>query len=51
MLDMLFAPVDIKMDFKDAEAVSFMTGIETLSEGTYHSGPAALLRAVFRKPE
>ena len=51
VLDMLFAPVDINMDFKDAEAVSFLTGIETLSEGPYHSGPAALLRAVFRKPE
>jgi 2-polyprenyl-3-methyl-5-hydroxy-6-metoxy-1,4-benzoquinol methylase len=51
VLDMLFAPADISMDFKDAEAVSFLTGIETLSEGPYHSGPAALLRAVFRKPE
>lgn len=49
--DKLFAPADIHTDFKDAEAVSFMTGIETLSEGPYHSGPAALLRAVFRKPE
>lgn len=49
--DMLFAPDDIRADFSSAEPVSLMTGIETLAEGPYHSGPAALLRAVFRKPE
>lgn len=49
--DMLFAPDDIRADFSSAEPVSLMTGIETLAEGPYHTGPAALLRAVFRKPE
>ncbi len=48
---MLFDPAAIRADFAEAEAVSFLTGIETLSEGLYHSGPAALMRAVFRKPE
>ena len=51
VLEMLFAPDDIRADFSAAEPVSFMTGIETITEGPYHSGPAALLRAVFRKPE
>ena len=51
VLDMLFAPDDIRMDFSAAETVSFMAGTEILTEGPYHSGPAALLRAVFRKPE
>lgn len=49
--DKLFAPDDIRADFAGAESVSFLTGTETLSEGPYHNGPAALLRAVFRKPE
>ena len=49
--DMLFVPDDIRADFASAEPVSFLTGIETLSEGPYHNGPAALIRAVFRKPE
>lgn len=48
---MLFDPDTIRADFSEAEAVSFLTGIETLTEGVYHNGPAALLRAVFRKPE
>ena len=50
-VDMLFAPDDIRADFASAEPVSFMAGTETLAEGPYHTGPAALLRAVFRKPE
>ena len=51
VVDMLFAPDDIRADFAAADPVSVMTGVEILSEGTYHAGPAALLRAVFRKPE
>ena len=51
VLDLLFAPPDIAMDFAGAETLSFMTGTEMLAEGPYHTGPAALLRAVFRKPE
>lgn len=51
VLEMLFAPQDIRADFAAADAVSFMSGVEILSEGPYHTGPAALLRAVFRKPE
>ncbi len=49
--DKLFAPDDVRADFAGAESVSFLTGTETPSEGPYHSGPAALLRAVFQKPE
>lgn len=50
-VDMLFAADDIAADFAGTETLSLWTGIETLTEGPYHSGPAALLRAVFRKPE
>ncbi|MEZ5945434.1 MAG: class I SAM-dependent methyltransferase [Hyphomonas sp.] len=50
-VDFLFDPADIRADFAGAEELSLMTGIETLTEGPYHHGPAALLRAVFRKPE
>lgn len=49
--DMLFAPDDIRADFAGAETLAFWTGVETLEEGPYHTGPAALVRAVFRKPE
>lgn len=49
--DMLFAPSDLGNDFANAEKIAFWTGEETLSEGPYHTGPAALVRAVFRKPE
>ena len=49
--EMLFRPADIEADFAAAEPLSFWTGVETLTEGPYHSGPAALLRAVFRKTE
>ncbi|KCZ50279.1 class I SAM-dependent methyltransferase [Hyphomonas pacifica] len=48
---LLYDPAEIKADFAGGEPVSFWTGIETLSEGPYHTGPAALLRAVFRKTE
>lgn len=50
-VDMLFNPADIAADFAAAETISFLSGIETLTEGPYHTGPAALLRAVFRKAE
>lgn len=49
--DMLFAPSDLGNDFANAETIAFWTGEETLTEGPYHTGPAALVRAVFRKPE
>ena len=41
----------IRADFAAAEEISVMSGVEYLTEGPYHHGPAALLRAVFRKPE
>ncbi|MEZ5997374.1 MAG: class I SAM-dependent methyltransferase [Hyphomonas sp.] len=50
-VDFLFDPAAIRADFAAAEELSFMSGIEQLTEGPYHNGPAALLRAVFRKPE
>lgn len=49
--EMLFDPADIECDFAAAETLAFWTGVETLTEGPYHTGPAALLRAVFRKTE
>ena len=51
VLDMLFDPAAIRADFAAAEEISVMSGVEYLTEGPYHHGPAALLRAVFRKPE
>jgi 2-polyprenyl-3-methyl-5-hydroxy-6-metoxy-1,4-benzoquinol methylase len=48
---MLFAPDEIRADFASAETLAFWTGVEHLTEGPYHTGPAALLRAVWRKPE
>lgn len=48
---MLFDPDDIGADFADAIPFSFWTGTEVLDEGPLHSGPAALLRAVYRRPE
>lgn len=47
--DMLFDPEDILDDFAAVEALAFWTGTEHLTEGKYHRGPAALIRAVFRK--
>ena len=49
--EMLFAPEDVGGDFADAVPFSFWTGTEVLEEGPYHSGPAALIRAVYRRPE
>lgn len=49
--EMLFDPDMIAGDFGDAIPFSFWTGTEVLDEGPLHSGPAALLRAVYRRPE
>lgn len=49
--DLLFAPDDLRADFSAAEPIAFWTGVEHLTEGPYHTGPAALVRAVYRKPE
>ncbi|GGB72820.1 class I SAM-dependent methyltransferase [Henriciella pelagia] len=48
-VEMLYAAGMIQADFETLESLAFWTGVETLSEGKYHTGPAALLRAVFRK--
>ena len=47
--DMLFSPDAIQSDFDGLSPLAFWTGVETLTEGRYHTGPAALLRAVFRR--
>ena len=47
--EMLFAPEAIKSDFDGLAPLAFWTGVESLTEGRYHTGPAALLRAVFRR--
>ncbi len=48
-IDMLYAAADIQSDFADLEELSLTTGIETLEEGPFHTGPAAILRAVYKK--
>lgn len=50
-VDMLFYPPDIQNDFEGLTEFAFWSGVETLSEGQYHTGPAALLRAVYKKQE
>lgn len=47
--EMLFAPEAIRKDFEGLSPLALWTGVETLDEGPYHTGPAALLRAVFRR--
>lgn len=51
VFDMLFEDNMIRADFAAGEPLAFWTGVEHLTEGPYHTGPAALLRAVYRKPE
>jgi len=48
-VDMLFTQALIQNDFAKAESRAMWTGIEHLEEGTYHTGPAALIRAIFKK--
>lgn len=48
-IDMLYSVEDIRADFDGLEELSMTTGVEVLEEGKYHTGPAALLRAVYRK--
>lgn len=48
-IDMLYAADEIRADFGALNMLSMMTGEEELTEGKYHNGPAALLRAVFQK--
>ena len=48
-VDMLYSAEDIRSDFEGLREESLLTGIERLEEGPYHTGPAALLRAVFTK--
>lgn len=49
--DMLFDPADLQDDFKEAEQRALWIGTEHLDEGPYHTGSAALVRAVFKKRE
>ncbi len=48
---MMPEPEEIRADFSAAHPYAFWTGVEHLTEGPYHTGPASLLRAVYRKPE
>ncbi|MAP96338.1 MAG: SAM-dependent methyltransferase [Ponticaulis sp.] len=48
---MLYSADAIRDDFSGLAEISLMTGVETLDEGPYHTGPAALLRAVFQKQD
>lgn len=48
---MLFNVQEIKTDFENALEVAFWPGTEILNEGPYHTGLAAVLRAVYSKQE
>ena len=49
--DMLPTRADIETDFEAATLFSIWSGVEHLSEGPYHTGLAALIRAIYTKPE
>lgn len=49
--DMLPTRADIETDFADASVFSIWSGAEHLNEGPYHTGLAALIRAIYTKPE
>ena len=48
-LDMLYAPDMLREDLAGAEEVMLAEAKTKLQEGAYHAGPAAVVRAVFRK--
>ncbi len=47
--DMLFTEQSLGLDRDSCDMLSLWKGVEHLEEGKYHTGPAALLRAVFSK--
>lgn len=49
--DMLPERADIETDFASARAFAIWDGVEQLNEGPYHTGLAALIRAIYIKPE
>lgn len=49
-LDMLYTVQSVRSEFGGLDELSLMTGTETLEEGPYHTGPSALIRAVYQKP-
>lgn len=49
--DMLPTRADIEADFASARALAIWDGVEQLNEGPYHTGLAALIRAIYTKPE
>lgn len=48
--DMLYTPEQLRQDFPEAECVEMDTAEVELDEGPYHSGAAAVLRGVLRRP-
>lgn len=47
--NMLYVADTLADEFENVVPLSMMSGVETLEEGSFHSDPAALIRAVFRK--
>lgn len=48
-IDMLYDAGLMSDEFSSLTELSLMSGVETLFEGPMHSGPAALVRAVYQK--
>lgn len=49
--DMLPTRADIEADFCSATPIALWSGVEHLNEGPYHTGLAALIRAIYTKPK
>ena len=49
--DLLYRAETLRADFAEAEPLLLEERIVELDEGALHKGPAAVVRAVFRKPE
>ena len=47
---MLFTPETLRADFAGADVLELEEAVTELHEGAYHSGPAAVVRAVFGRP-
>lgn len=50
VVEMLYTAQMLKQDFAGAEILHCEECVDTLDEGGYHRGPAALVRLVLRKP-
>lgn len=49
--DMLYSAVMLREDFVDGDIEEIADTVATLDEGPFHQGPAAVIRALVRRPE